>query len=107
MLVDYKGILKILIAAAVLFALSLPAGCQSSRYTPGADSVLEQNWGRSFEAMKYNQAQNPEGPRQPGPAPAIDGRAATGAVEQYRQGFYGQQTGNVYNLNLQMDGLSR
>ena len=102
-----KTISTILITAAVLFAVVLLTACQSSRYDHESDSLLERNWGRSFEAMKYNQTVNPDAPEHLEPTAGLDGEAAEASLDQYREGFGGEKTGDVYNLQLDVGGISQ
>ena len=96
-----------LLMIAALFAFFLVTGCQSARYDEINDSVLERNWGRSFEAMKYNQTLNPDAPEHLDPPRGMDGRAAEASLEQYRKGFEGGQAGDTYNLPLDVGGISQ
>ena len=102
-----KTISTLLMIAALLFAFFLVTGCQSARYDEINDSELERNWGRSFEAMKYNQTLNPDAPEHLDPPRGMDGRAAEASLEQYRKGFEGEQTGDTYNLQLDVGGISQ
>ena len=94
-----KTIFPLLMIAALLFAFFLAAGCQSARYDEINDSVLERNWGRSFEAMKYNQTLNPDAPEHLDPPMGMDGSRAMGTSStQHREGSEMGQTGEVNNL---------
>ena len=102
-----KTIPTLLMIAALLVACFLVTGCQSTRYDEINDSVLDRNWGRSFEAMKYNQTLNPDAPEHLDPPTGMDGRSAEASLEQYRKGFEGEQTGDTYNLQLDVGGIGK
>jgi hypothetical protein len=58
----------------------------SANQTFHQESMLDQNWGRSFESQKYNQILHPEAGKNLAPVGGIDGQAALKAVEKYRKG---------------------
>jgi hypothetical protein len=49
------------------------------------ETLLERNWGRSFESAKYHQMLNPEAGKDPDPVVGLDGTAAEKNLEKYRQ----------------------
>ena len=86
------------IALAFLIGIS---GCQGGNISVQDETVLEKNWGRSFELMKYNQMVNPDAGKTVEPTPDLDGVAADNAVENYRDSYTGgkkQETTNVLKL---------
>ena len=89
---------KILILTAVT-ALVVVLGCTSQ---PGLrqQTLLEKNWGRSFETAKYNQILNPEAGRNVAPVEGLDGIAAEANTAKYRQGFTSETPPPVYDINL-------
>jgi len=95
------------IISAILLAFCLLSGCRSGRYDTEPDSMLDRNWGRAFEAAKYNQMANPDAPENLEPPSGIDGAAADGALEKYRSGFKGKAAPEVYNLNLDVGGIAK
>jgi len=50
------------------------------------ESQLDKNWGRSFEAAKYNQTLNPEAEKNLAPAEGLDGSVAERVMEGYKKG---------------------
>ena len=82
-----KWISKVLTTAAILVAFLLITACQTNRYDHESKTLLEQNWGRSFEAAKYNQTLNPDAPEHLDPPTGMDGAAAESSLERYREGF--------------------
>ena len=50
------------------------------------ESRLEKNWGRSFEAAKYNQTLNPEAEKNLAPVEDLEGPNAERIMESYKKG---------------------
>lgn len=50
------------------------------------DTMLDKNWGRSYESAKYNQMLNPEAGKNLEPVVCTDGQTAERTVEKYRKG---------------------
>jgi hypothetical protein len=50
------------------------------------DTMLERNWGRSYESAKYNQMLNPDAGKNLEPVVGTDGQTAEGIIEKYRKG---------------------
>lgn len=50
------------------------------------ESQLDKNWGRSFEATKYNQTLNPETEKNLAPVEGLDGSVAERVMEGYKKG---------------------
>ena len=48
------------------------------------DTMLERNWGRSYESAKYNQMLNPEAGKNLEPVVGTDGQTAERNIEKYR-----------------------
>jgi len=86
----------IMIGAVVLAGF---LGCTSAP-PQNKVSLVDENWGRSFEAAKDNQIANPEAGETAGHVEGLDGRAAERNVNQYRGSFSGAPQEQVYNLNL-------
>ena len=51
------------------------------------ETMLDKNWGSSFESAKQNQILNPEAGKNLDPVIGLDGKAAKNNMEKYRQGF--------------------
>ena len=49
------------------------------------ESRLEKNWGRSFEAAKYNQVLNPEAEKDLAPVEGLEGPVAERIMEGYQK----------------------
>lgn len=76
-----KWIMLVLFA---VFMAVLPA-C-STNQPLHQESMLDQNWGRSFESQKYNQILHPDAGKNLTPVTGLDGQAALKALEKYRAG---------------------
>jgi hypothetical protein len=50
-------------------------------------SLLERNWGRSLESMRYMQMVDPEAGKNLDPVEGLDGNASENNVNKYRQSF--------------------
>ncbi len=51
------------------------------------ETMLDKNWGSSFESAKQGQILNPEAGRNLDPVVGLDGQAAEITIEEYRKGF--------------------
>ncbi len=51
------------------------------------ETMLDRNWGNSFESAKQSQILNPEAGKNPDPVVGLDGQAAEITIEEYRKGF--------------------
>lgn len=84
-----------LVAAMVLF----PA-CSKQYVGAEKETMLDRNWGRSFESAKYNQILNPEAGKTTEPVSGIDGEAAEKNVQKYRKSFEKEPPQQSYTVNL-------
>jgi hypothetical protein len=62
-------------------ALLISSGCSAK------ETMLNRNWGSSFESAKSNQILDPEAGKNLDPVLGLDGQAAGANMEKYRQGF--------------------
>jgi hypothetical protein len=76
-----KRIVTIILVLMVSF--SIFSGCARTQ----KETMLDRNWGRSFESAKYNQILNPEAGKDLEPVVGLDGQAAEKNMEKYRKGF--------------------
>lgn len=83
---------RCLIAIGLIAALSIFSGCGAT--------LLDKNWGKSFESAKYNQILNPEAGQNLDPVVGLDGQAAESTLGTYRKGFEQKASEKAYNLNL-------
>ena len=71
---------------AILSIISVLLGCSGT--TPADDqSLLEANWGRSVESIKYMQMVDPEAGKNLDPVLGLDGNASGNNVDKYRNSF--------------------
>lgn len=59
---------------------------------------LDRNWGRSFEAAKFGQIQNPETGKNLDPVLGLDGQAAEYSVDNYKKAFREKETQEITNI---------
>ena len=83
---------RCIILAGLITALSMNSGC--------GKTVLEKDWGDSYESQKISQIAHPNASENLGPVVGFDGVAAEINTEKYREGFKGQKGGDVYDLQL-------
>jgi len=72
-------------------------GCTTNQQR---ESMLDKNWGRSFETARFNQILNPDAEKKLEPIAGLDGSAALNNMDQYRKGFGKSAPAPVYNINL-------
>jgi hypothetical protein len=77
------------LAVALAFA-TLTIGiiaCSESGRLFQPDTMLDQNWGRSYEAAKYNQILDPDAGNVLDPVTGMDGVASDNTVYKYDKSF--------------------
>lgn len=62
------------------------------------ETLSDKNWGRSYEAAKYNQVLNPDAAKNLNPVDGLDGQAANNDVEKYRDSFKGKRSRETINI---------
>jgi hypothetical protein len=82
----WQNILKFAVGAAIAAGI---LGCQ--QHTLNQQSLLDQNWGRSFEAARTNQILNPEAGNSLAPVEGLMGPAAERVMGGYIGGEKQQQ----------------
>ena len=80
-------------------ALSLLGGCGKTFYAQN-ETPLDKNWGRSFEAAKYNQILNPDAKKNLAPVVGLNGDAARRNLEKYKTSFEKETPEPTYNINF-------
>ena len=75
---------KSIVIACLLSIALVVIGC--SRIPINQETELDRNWGRSFEAQKYNQIANPDAWQNTEPMIGIDGKIADRNVLNYQKG---------------------
>lgn len=62
-------------------------GCAQNQASKGLhESELDRNWGRSYEAAKYNQILNPQAMKNAEPVEGVEGPVAERVMNQYIKG---------------------
>ena len=85
------------IVAFTLIASSIIA-CSGSSDLTQRETLLDQNWGRSYESAKYNQILNPDAGQNLEPVMGLDGVAAENSVNKYDQSFKEKKQQEVTNI---------
>jgi hypothetical protein len=82
-----------------MLALLVTGACgQNGAFMQQEESLLSQNWGRSFETQKFNQTLNPEAGKELEPVTGFDGQASDGAVDRYHKSFEEGKAQEVVNV---------
>ena len=84
----------VLVLVACLFLL---IGCGKDFQS---ETLLDKNWGKSFEAAKQNQILNPEAGKNLEPVVGMDGQSEEKIIEKHEQSFEKEPSKEVYNVNL-------
>lgn len=85
--------LIVVIFCGLLFILSCSGKAPFQR-----ESLLDRNWGRSYEAAIYNQMLNPDAAKNLEPVLNLDGAAAGYNVNKYKSSF--KETGPREVVNI-------
>lgn len=92
---------RVIVAALCLFVvLPVFAGCQGTVSNQMEPSMLDKNWGTSFEAAKYNQILNPDAGKNLDPVEGMDADAAQKSVDKYKKGFQDKAAKETYIFNI-------
>lgn len=75
-----------LILIAIISILAVMPSCSGT--TPASEqSLLERNWGRSLETIRYMQMVDPEAGKNLDPVVGLDGNASDNNVDKYQKSF--------------------
>jgi hypothetical protein len=88
---------SIMVAALTVIAVGTVA-CSQSNGLVQQESLLDKNWGRSYESAKYNQILNPNAGKNLDPVMGMDGVAADNSVNKYDQSFKEKSSSEVTNI---------
>ncbi len=89
---------KYLLACGIGAALILTIGCSTSQQK---QTLLDRNWGRSFESAKFNQTLDPDAGKIWNRLTGLAGTSAENVVRQYEGSFSGDNSAQSgYNINL-------
>ena len=88
--------------AMVCTLLVLIGGCSSTGNPFQEETLIDKNWGRSYETAKYNQIINPDAGENPAPVEGFSGNPADYSIEKYEKSFKEKsKQENVTILKLQ------
>ena len=86
---------KSLIIVGIITVVSMVSACS------GTDTLLQQNWGKSYETAAYNQTLNPDADKTLKPVDSLDGQAAKNVNQTYQDGFKVKtQKQTTFNFNM-------
>jgi len=88
---------RCLILTGLIVALVIFPSC-GGKPLMQKDTLLERNWGRSYESAKYNQMLNPYAGKNLEPVVGSDGQTAERAIEKYRKGASKKQQSKQYGI---------
>lgn len=102
MMREYNMLKRTIALGMICALLALLSGCSSTGNPFYGETQLDKNWGRSYEAARYNQILNPDAGKSPIPVESLSGNAAEYAVEKYEKSFKEKaKQENVTILKLQ------
>jgi hypothetical protein len=84
----------------IVGAVSIAVICGCGSAMVQHHSTLDKNWGRSFEAAKYNQILNHKAAKNQQPVVGLDGVAGENGQKAYRRSFGADTQPPEYNINL-------
>ena len=86
---------KSLIIVGIIVAVSMVSACSET------DTLLQRNWGKSYETAAYNQTLNPDADKTLKPVDSLAGQAAEHNLKKYQDGFKAkEQKQTTYNFNM-------
>jgi hypothetical protein len=62
------------------------------------ETLLERNWGRSYETVNYMQLLNPDAEKNLEPVVGLDGNASDSNVDKYRKSFKEEGQQEIVNI---------
>jgi len=92
----FRKSLRLAVAVALLTTGII--ACSGSREMIPRETLLDQNWGRSYEAAKYNQILNPDSVMSLEPVVGMDGVASDNSVKNYDKSFSEKKNAEVTNI---------
>ena len=82
----------------IALLLATAVSCGGSRNVFEGETPLDRNWGRSYEAAKYNQMVDPNAGKNLEPVVGLGGVAAENTVNKYDQSFKEKKAQDVTNI---------
>ena len=89
----------------IITAFSMFCGCTTGAFQQG--TLLDSNWGRSYETARTQQMLNPEAGKNLNPVEGLDGDAAMRSLEHYRKAFEQTPKESAYTINLTPVGAGK
>ena len=89
---------RCLLLVGLIAALAMLPSCGGKSAYIQQETMLDKNWGRSYESAKYNQMLNPDAGKNPDPVAGMDGQAAERSIEKYRKGEGKKKDSNEYGI---------
>jgi hypothetical protein len=71
--------------------------CSSMPGTP-EETLLEKNWGRSYESARYLQMLDPDAGKNLNPVLGLDGNAASHNMDKYHEAFKEKEPKEIVNV---------
>lgn len=91
------GKISIISVFTIIVGLFLFTGCSKDFQS---ETLLDRNWGKSFETAKQNQILNPEAGKNLAPVVGMDGQSEEKIIEKHEQSFEREPPKEIYNVNL-------
>ena len=89
---------RCLLIIGLIAGLGMFSGCGGSSPYIEQESLLDKNWGRSYESAKYNQMLNPDAGKNLEPVAGMDGQAAEKNMEKYRKSEPAKKESQGYGI---------
>jgi len=86
---------KSLIIVGTIAAVSLVSACS------GPETMLQQNWGKSYETVTYSQTLNPDADQTLKTVDDLNGQAAEDVRTKYQDGFKDKVEQKTVNLKIE------
>jgi hypothetical protein len=81
----------------IIAAASFISGCSGTTQFQ-RESMLDRNWGRSYETSIYNQMLNPDADKNLEPVLGLEGAAAEYTIYKYKDSFKEAETKEMVNI---------
>ena len=97
----FRKSLRLAVALAFVVLTTGITACSPSGRLFQPDTLLDENWGRSYEAAKYNQFLNPDAGDNQIPVVGMDAVASENTVNKYDKSFAEKEKAVTNILKLQ------
>ncbi|MGD8345406.1 MAG: hypothetical protein PVH53_17525 [Desulfobacterales bacterium] len=85
------------ITVGFIALLTVITGC-SGTSPDYQGTLLDRNWGRSYEAAKFSQIMNPDVGKNREPVLGLDGQPAEYGIDNYKNSFREKKTQEITNI---------